>query len=498
MSGSLLVLGTSSGAGKSTVVTGLCRWLHRQGVSVAPFKAQNMSLNSYVTADGGEMGRAQVVQAQAAGVVPEVIMNPVLLKPGTDTTSQLIVLGHPVGDLGAATGWAKKHDLLDLVVEAHRELRRRYDVVICEGAGSPAEINLRATDIVNLGFARAAQVPAVLVGDIDRGGVFASFIGTLAVLEREDQNLVRGFIINKFRGSKELLQGGIDQLTTMTGRGTLGVLPYQRGLELDAEDATDLTSWLDVAAPRGADVLSIGVVALPRASNLTDLDPLVDEPGVVLRPLYRPEEMRDCDLVILPGTRATVSDLAWLRARHFSRALEERTAKGQAILGICGGYQMLGSVIDDDVESGSGRVEGLGLLPVHTVFQSDKVLAQTQRVVQDGSVMRGYVIHHGRVDLDGGASFFGDEGCVQGSVAGTTWHGVFENDEWRRQYLVSVAERSSKDFVPDHAHDFAARRELRIDALADLIAEHLDTNAFMTLLQSGTSGQRPRLTLGLQ
>jgi adenosylcobyric acid synthase len=456
-----------------------------------------MSLNSYVTLEGGEMGRAQVVQAQAAGIEPEVIMNPVLLKPGTDTTSQLIVLGQATGDLGAATGWAKKHELLDLVVEAHRELSRRHDVVICEGAGSPAEINLRPTDIVNLGFASAAKIPALLVGDIDRGGVFASFIGTLAVLERGDQNLVRGFIVNKFRGSKELLQGGIDQLTTMTGRATLGVVPFQRGLELDAEDATDLTAWLDVAAPLGSDVLSIGVVALPRASNLTDLDPLVDEPGVVLRPLYRPEEMRDCDLVIVPGTRATVSDLAWLRARNFHHAFEERMSQGKAILGICGGYQMLGSFIDDDVESRSGRVEALGLLPVHTVFQRDKVLAQTRHVMDDGEVMRGYVIHHGRVEVDGGASFFGDEGCVQGSVAGTTWHGIFENDEWRRRYLMSIAERSGKHFVPDSAHDFAARRELRIDALADLVEEHLDTKAFVSLLESGISGEKPALTLGL-
>jgi adenosylcobyric acid synthase len=491
------VLGTSSGAGKSTVVTGLCRWLRRQGVSVAPFKAQNMSLNSFVTADGGEMGRAQVVQAQAAGVEPDVLMNPVLLKPGTDTSSQLIVLGYPVGELNSGSGWAKKRELLDLVVDAHRELRRQFDVVICEGAGSPAEINLRATDIVNLGFARAAGVPALLVGDIDRGGIFASFIGTLAVLEREDQELVRGFIVNKFRGAKELLQGGIDELTSLTGRSTYGILPYQRGLELDAEDATDFTSWLEVAAPLGPDVLTVGVIAFPRASNLTDLDPLLDEPGIVLRPIHRPEEMRDCDLVILPGTRATVSDLQWMRERKFDQALALRASAGKAILGLCGGYQMLGLAIDDKVESKSGQVKGLGLLPIRTTFHPEKVLAQTRRAMDDGTVLRGYVIHHGRVSVNAGEPLFADEGCVWGSVAGTLWHGLFENDSWRRQYLLDLAASSQKSFIPDSAHNFAVRREARIDLLADLVGEHLDMNALLSLLNTNTNGPLPQVTLGL-
>jgi adenosylcobyric acid synthase len=479
--GSLLVLGTSSGAGKSTVVTGLCRWLSRQGVSVAPFKAQNMSLNSFVTRDGGEMGRAQVIQAQAAGVEPDVLMNPVLLKPGTDSTSQLIVMGHATGDLDAASGWHRKRDLLDVVVAAHAELRRRYDVVICEGAGSPAEINLRRSDIANLGFARAAGVPAVLLGDIDRGGLFASLVGTLAVLDADDQQLIRGFLVNKFRGSAELLQPGIDQLFALAGRPTWGILPYRRGLELDAEDATDFTSWLDVAAARGTDVLSIGVIALPRASNLTDFDPLVDEPGVTLRPLYRPEEMRDCDLVVIPGTRATVNDLAWLRERGFEEPLRARAGREESILGVCGGYQMLGLVIDDDIESAAGSVEGLGLLPVRTVFQPEKVLAQVEATQTDGSTMRGYEIHHGRV-VSEGHSFFADEGCVDGAVAGTLWHGVFENDEWRRSYLAEIAERANKNYVGDTEHTFASRREARLETLADLVDEFLDTDALVALL----------------
>ena len=497
MSSSILILGTTSGAGKSTVVTGICRWLHRQGISVAPFKAQNMSLNSYVTADHGEMGRAQVVQAQACGVAPEVVMNPILLKPGTDTTSQLIVLGRPVGNLDAARGWHRKQELLEVVLEAHRDLRRRFDVVICEGAGSPAEINLRSSDIVNLGFARAAGVSALLVGDIDRGGVFASLVGTMAVLDDEDQDLVRGFIINKFRGSKELLADGLRQLTALTGRTTFGILPMLRGLEIDAEDATDFTSWTDVEPPRGDDLLTIGVVVFPRASHLTDIDPVIEEPGVVLRAIYRPEQMHDCDLVILPGTRATVHDLAWLRARGFENALRQRAAQGRSIFGICGGYQMLGTTIHDDVESRSGQVTGCDLLPVRTVFQSEKVVAQTHLTLPDGTTVRGYQIHHGQVVVEGGRNFLPGEGCVEGSVAGSTWHGLLENDLWRRRFLTEVATSTGRRFIAADSTNFAQRREGRIDALADLIEEHLDTASLRALLNESERTVLSHVTLGL-
>lgn len=486
MSGSVLFLGTSSGAGKSTVVTGVCRWLRRRGISVAPFKAQNMSLNSFVTAEHGEMGRAQVTQAQAAGVAPHVAMNPVLLKPGTDTTSQLIVLGRPVGDL-AARDWRRKGQLLDVVVDAYRDLARRYDVVVCEGAGSPAEINLRASDIVNVGFARAANVPAVLVGDIDRGGVFASFVGTLAVLDDDDQRVIRAFLINRFRGSAALLDDALSDLEHRTGRPTWGVVPYLRGLELDAEDATDFTSWNDPLAPLGPEVLHVGVVAFPRASNLTDVDPLLGEPGVVVRPIYRPEQMRGCDLVILPGTRATVSDLEWLRERGFAEALERRRDEGGAILGICGGYQMLGSLIDDEVESRRGRVSGLGLLPVRTTFGPTKVLAQRHVVLESGVEVRGYQIHHGVVTLDGGEELFTGEGCREGAVSGSTWHGLFENDEWRRGFLGDVARGAGREFVVASDVVFAERREARIEALADVVDSCVDTAALLALLDETSS-----------
>ncbi len=498
MSGaSLLVVGTSSGAGKSTVVTGLCRWLHRHGVQVAPFKAQNMSNNSFVTTDGGEIGRAQAAQAQAAGVAPEVTMNPVLLKPGSDSRSHLIVLGQPAGDLDAATGWNRKHELLDTAVEAHRELLRRFDVVLCEGAGSPAEINLRSTDIVNMGFARAAGVPAVLVGDIDRGGVFASFVGTLGLLEPADQDLVRGFIINRFRGDRALLGPGLDQLRRITGRETLGVLPYQVGLELDAEDALNWSAWTGGGPELGTDSLTIGVICLPRASNLTDVEPLACEPGVAVRPLWQPDQMADCDLVIVPGTRATVHDLQWLRVRGFDSALARRAAAGHSILGICGGFQMLGTEIDDEVESGAGRVDGLGLLAVRTTFGAGKTVRQRQVTLDDGSVITGYEIHHGEVHCSEGEPFFAEEGCAAGTVAGSLWHGLFENDGWRRQYLVELAARCGKAFVPDNDVDFAARREARFDLLADLIDEHLDTSALEALWSTPRLPRLPRLAIGL-
>ena len=457
-----------------------------------------MSLNSYVTADQGEMGRAQVVQAQAAGVAPEVTMNPVLLKPGTDTTSQLIVLGRPVGNLDAARGWHRKHELLDLVLDAHRDLQHRFDVVICEGAGSPAEINLRSSDIVNLGFARAADVPALLVGDIDRGGVFASLVGTMALLEPEDQDMVRGFIINKFRGSKELLGDGVDRLRVLTGRPTLGILPRLRGLEIDAEDATDFTSWADGPPPLGDETLTIGVVALPRASNLTDVDPLIDEPGVILRPLYRPEQMQDCDLVILPGTRATASDMHWLRTRGFEAALQRRASAQRPIFGICGGYQMLGTSIDDDVEGKVGRVLGFALLPVRTVFHDEKVVTQTQQTLTDGTTVRGYQIHHGKVTVEGGRELLPGEGCVDGSVAGTTWHGLFENDLWRHRFLTEIAAQTGRRFLATTSTSFADRREERINTLADLIEEHLDTTSLWALLDPSPRTPLAHLTLGLQ
>lgn len=483
MNGALLVAGTTSDAGKSVLTAGICRWLVRQGVRVAPFKAQNMALNSAVTAAGAEIGRAQAMQALACGIEPEAAMNPVLLKPGSDTHSQVVVLGKPLAQVGALDYRELAGKLESVVHEALDELRARFDVVICEGAGSPAEINLRDRDLANMGLARAADLPVIVVGDIDRGGVLASMFGTLAVLSPDDQRLIAGFVINKFRGDARLLAPGLDMLRERTGRPTLGVLPWRADLWLDAEDSLDLDSRpRTVLPPLGTDLLRIAVVRLPRMSNVTDVDPLAAEPGVDVRLVTTPGELADADLVILPGTRATVSDLDWLRATGLAAAVTERVANGRPVLGICGGFQMLARTIADDVESGRGVVDGLGLLPVDVEFGTEKVLARRSGIAL-GHPVDGYLIHHGRVRVGGGEPFL--DGCAVGAVAGATWHGIFEADGFRRAFLRGLAARTGRDFVGADNVAFGDVREKRLDALADLVEQHLDTEALLTLIEQG-------------
>jgi adenosylcobyric acid synthase len=487
--GALLVAGTTSDAGKSVLTAGICRWLVRQGVRVAPFKAQNMALNSAVTADGAEIGRAQAMQALACGIEPEAVMNPVLLKPGSDTHSQVVVLGTPIAEVGALDYRELKPRLEPVVRDALAGLRARFDVVVCEGAGSPAEINLRDRDLANMGLARMADLPVIVVGDIDRGGVLASMFGTLAVLSPEDQRLVVGFVVNKFRGDRRLLAPGLEMLRELTGRPTLGVLPWRGDLWLDAEDSLDLDSRPRAGlAPLGAQTLRIAVVRLPRLSNVTDLDPLVAEPGVDVRLVTATAEIADVDLVILPGTRATVSDLAWLRESGLAAAIGERAAAGRPVLGICGGFQMLARTITDGVESRHGPVDGLGLLPAHVEFGREKVLARRTGSAF-GERVDGYLIHHGRVHVDGGAPFL--DGCTMGSVSGATWHGMFDADGFRRAFLRDLGARVGRDFVGALDVSFAAVRERRLDALADLVEEHLDTAALSHLIEHGAAPDLP-------
>ncbi|MCY0941959.1 cobyric acid synthase [Streptomyces antarcticus] len=510
--GGLLVAGTTSDAGKSVVTAGICRWLARTGVKVAPFKAQNMSLNSFVTREGAEIGRAQAMQAQAARVEPTALMNPVLLKPGSDQSSQVVLLGRPVGEMsargffgtagGAAPGTAqqggRREQLLGVVTDCLEQLRGTYDAVICEGAGSPAEINLRRTDIVNMGIARAARFPVVVVGDIDRGGVFASFFGTTALLSPEDQSLIAGYMVNKFRGDVSLLEPGMEMLRGLTGRRTYGVLPFRHGLGIDEEDGLRVSlrgtvRESVVAPPVGEDVLRVAVCAVPLMSNFTDVDALAAEPGVVVRFVDRAEELADADLVVVPGTRGTVKALAWLRERGLADALVRRAAGGRPVLGICGGFQVLGEHIEDEVESRAGAVDGLGLLPVRVRFEREKTLARPVGTAL-GEPVEGYEIHHGVAEVLGGEPFL--DGCRVGSVWGTHWHGSLESDGFRRAFLREVAAAAGRRFVPAPDTSFGVLREEQLDLLGDLIEEHADTGALLRLIEDGAPAGLPFLPPG--
>jgi adenosylcobyric acid synthase len=502
--GTLLVAGTGSDAGKSVLVAGLCRWLARQGVKVAPFKAQNMSLNSFVTLDGAEIGRAQAMQAAAAGIEPTADMNPVLLKPGSDRRSQVVVLGHPEAEADAVGYRAHAPRLRQVALDSLARLRDAYDVVICEGAGSPAEINLRDTDVANMGLARAAGLPVIVTGDIDRGGVFAAMYGTLALLAPEDQALISGFVINKFRGAPELLDSGLAMLRELTGRPVYGVLPWREGLWLDAEDSLSLASRDSEPGPFGTnDFLRVAVVRLPRISNFTDVDALAAEPGVLVRFAVSPADLADADLVVLPGSRATVADLAWLRDRGLAAAVAERARAGRPVLGICGGYQMLAGQIDDPVESGRGVVDGLGLLPVRVRFGAEKILGRPRGRAL-GAPVAGYEIHHGVAEVtdpagegaEGAEPFL--DGCRRGAIWGTSWHGALENDEFRRAFLAEVAAQAGRDFTPAPGTGFAAVREARLDVLADLVSRHLDTTALSQLIENGPVPGLPALVPSLR
>ncbi|HYN97645.1 MAG TPA: cobyric acid synthase [Pilimelia sp.] len=504
MTGGLLVAGTTSDAGKSVVTAGICRWLRRRGVAVAPFKAQNMSNNSAVAVDaagrGGEIGRAQALQAAACGLEPDVRFNPVLLKPGGDMSSQVVLLGEAVDTVHAGNYRSLKPRLAGTVYDTLAALRAEYDVVVCEGAGSPAEINLRAHDFVNMGLARHARLPAIVVGDIDRGRVFAAFYGTLALLEPADQELLAGFVVNKFRGDPGLLRPGLDMLAQLTARPTYGVLPWHLDLWLDAEDSLAYGSVLgSPAPPRGTHWLRVAVVRLPRISNATDAEALATEPGVRVRLTVEAAEISDADLLVLPGTKSTVDDLAWLRRTGLADAVLAHAAAGKPVLGICGGFQMLGERIHDEVESRRGTVPGLGLLPVEVAFDPRKTLARSTGTAYGAVPVRGYEIHHGRVAraADGLPPLlrYADgrpEGAALGSVFGTHWHGAFESDAFRRRFLTEAAALAGRHgFTVAADTDFAAARERTLDLLGDLVEEHLDTAALWDLIEHGAPAALP-------
>lgn len=505
MKGVLLVAGTTSDAGKSVLVAGLCRMLARRGLRVAPFKAQNMSNNSVVTLDGGEIGRAQAFQARACGLEPSVRFNPVLLKPGSDRTSQLVVRGQAVAQVSASNYIEHRQALRTVVASELASLRAEYDVVICEGAGSPAEINLRATDLANMGLATSAGLPVIVIGDIDRGGVLAHLYGTLAVLSPEDQSLIKGFVINKFRGDPDLLAPGLDQLESLTGRKTYGVIPYSNGLWMDAEDSLGTVADAPVGRPSpplGTQWLRVSAIRLPRISNTTDVEALACEPGVSVHWVTEPSRLTDADLVVVPGSKSTLADLAWLRRTGLADAIVARAAEGRPILGICGGYQMLGKSIIDPVESATSEAaDGLGLLDLDIEFEAAKIVTGVagSSPYFDGADVQGYEIHHGRVVRNGDTPLMNyhdgrDEGSVRGAVLGTHWHGILESDGFRRHFLRWAAEKSGREgFVVATDVSVAAMREEQIDLLADLVENNIDVDAVLAVIGGTGDDELPTL-----
>lgn len=489
----LMVQGTSSSAGKSLLVAGLCRLFADAGLAVAPFKAQNMSNNAFVTADGREIGRAQAVQAQAARTRPTVDMNPVLLKPEADHRSQVVVMGRPVARLDAAAYQQAKARIWDDVTAALDRLRAEYDVVVIEGAGSPAEINLKARDIANMRVALHARAPVLIVGDIDRGGVFAHLYGTYHLLDREEQELVKGFVINKLRGDPSLLSPGLEQIRALTGVPVVGVVPWIRALRLPEEDSVALERRRE-AGPRPG-TIDVAVIRFPRIANFDDFDPLEAEPGVSLRYVDLPESLGSPDLLILPGTKATIADLAWLRERGLDASLERARGAGAAILGICGGYQVLGRRIEDPlgVESDSRSAAGLGWLDVETRFAEGKQTRQSEVVVMsgrgvlaglEGTRLRGYEIHAGRTAGPAAPAVVVAGGEVLGAidhdgrVVGCYLHGLFHDDRFRTAFLRNVAAMRGKAFEPAPAFDIGAE----FDRLAAVLRSSLDLSTIFELI----------------
>jgi len=492
----IMVQGTASHAGKSVLVTALCRIFKNDGFTVVPFKAQNMSLNSYVTPDGGEIGRAQAVQAEAAGVACSVEMNPILLKPEADSRSQVVVLGRPQMSTTAADYYRLKTELWPVVTEALSKLRSRYEVVVVEGAGSPAEINLAQGDIVNMRVARYSRAPVLLIGDIDRGGVFASLLGTLWLLKKRDLSLIKALVINKFRGDRTLLEPGLKFLEKKAGIPVAGVIPYFRDIHIAQEDSVTL----EQLKPRqGSAQVDIAVIRLPHISNFDDFDPLDRENGVSVRYVNSIKELDHPDLVILPGSKTTVADLNWLNSSGLARRISELYRQGVFVIGICGGYQMLGEYINDPdhVESGVGQSRGLGLLPITTAFLPGKETHQVKgSVVADcgllaeaqGASFEGYEIHMGRTESGEGSAAFrlGErstkpcdalDGCLDmsGRVLGTYIHGLFHNQELRRGILRHIAGAKGEplSFTGGFTGD-DRQRDAEYDKLAKVVRDSLD------------------------
>lgn len=522
MAKAIMVQGTMSNAGKSYLAAALCRIFHQDGYRVAPFKSQNMALNSFITEEGLEMGRAQVMQAEAAGIKPSVLMNPILLKPTNDTGSQVIVNGEVLGNLSAREYYKRKKEMIPHIMQAYRQLDEQYDIIVLEGAGSPAEINLKQDDIVNMGMAKLAKAPVLLVGDIDRGGVFASLAGTLMLLEPQEREMVKGLVINKFRGDVSILRPGLDQIEQITGKQVVGVVPY---MNLDLEDEDSLSErFTRRTAPA---MLDIAVVRLPRISNFTDLNSLECVDGVSVRYVKSATELKQPDMVVLPGTKNTMEDLLWMRQCGLEAAILKLAAQGTPVFGICGGYQMLGKQLNDPlgVEHG-GSIQGMGLLPTVTTFSAQKTRTQVSGITGDLSQTvfpelshtpyTGYEIHMGVTQLlcdsngmsDSHKSYNANDphaactafgvleqrngtacqqahGCCVGNVFGSYLHGIFDHPQMVKQLVAALCRRKGLDAQSIHAVDFQSYKEQQYDLLAKGVRESLDMEQIYRILQEG-------------
>ena len=501
----IMIQGTMSNAGKSLVTAGLCRVFKQDGYKVAPFKSQNMALNSFITKEGLEMGRAQVMQAEACGIEPSVNMNPILLKPTNDVGSQVIVNGEVLGNMSARDYYKKKTELIPHIMEAYNNLAKEYDIIVMEGAGSPAEINLKENDIVNMGMAKLVNSPVLLVGDIDRGGVFASIAGTLMLLEEDERKMIKGTIINKFRGDVNILKPGLDMIEEITKTPVVGVVPY---MELDIDDEDSLSERFNNKGT--VDLIDIAVIRLPRISNFTDFNTFEYIPGVSLRYVKSVRELKDPDMIILPCTKNTMEDLKWLRESGLETQILKQAAKGKVIFGICGGYQMLGMELSDpfNVESG-GTMAGMGLLPTKTVFEKEKVRTRVSGNFNEVSGIlaelsyvefEGYEIHMGQTTYDfneeelttidnvNGEDIIKNDGLYKDNVYGSYIHGIFDKEEVSKAIVESLCIHKGIDYSSISTVDIEKYKEEQYDKLAEGIRNSLDMKAIYKILESGING----------
>lgn len=483
MAKNIMIQGTMSNAGKSLLCAGLCRIFKQDGYRVAPFKSQNMALNSFITSAGGEMGRAQVVQAEAAGIAPDVRMNPILLKPTTDVGSQVIVNGQVQGNMRAMEYYKRKREYIPAILDAYNSLASENDIIVIEGAGSPAEINLKQEDIVNMGLAKLVDAPVLLVGDIDRGGVFAQLYGTVALLEEDERKRIKGTIVNKFRGDKKILDPGLEILEKLCGVPVAGVIPY---VHVDIDDEDSLSERFDRNTARK--LVDIAVIRLPRISNFTDFSPFERYENVSLRYVDKVENLHNPDLILLPGTKSTISDLLWLRQSGLEAAVLKAASAGTLVFGICGGYQMLGKTVSDpdQVEAAQlTEIAGMGLLPIETVFQGEKVQTQTMGTFSgiqgmlsglNGLAYQGYEIHMGR----SGEAL--SPVISQGNVYGSYIHGIFDAPGVADAILRAICQQKGIAFETLGTFDVWEYQQKQYDLLADAVRSGLDMELVYRIL----------------